>query len=305
MAFSCIINLMKSGSIPPCLISKAFNLCLTISVQSETKKTSNNNRNKSQQKQQQQQQDSSTKKRSLEQLKWIEDIHKESELYLLENLKNFHSDRSKILSYLFSYTETNLELIEYPNIKIIKFIHKFLEAYLESESIESNEFEPDDMNTLNLMIILAARFSIRQSNVAETTCILFRRILKITERPTTVNNIIVAMTDLCKRHTQLIEYGLIEILNKLQSPYVEIRSITFKNLAQMILQDLIKLRGNLLLSLISTLLDNDIEMSNRATEFFLTYLEKKNTSLFHNCLLECPFVFNEYMVRLKNFSFYN
>lgn len=283
MAFSCIVNLMKSGTIPPSIISKAFNFCIAIATKSEENKNSNSKPS------------SATKRKSKTQIKWMKDIHSTAEKHLLENIDRFHENRALIMSYLFSYSEVNLELYVRPDPAIVRLIHKYLEEYIDTND---TDLYSEDVTFLNQMIILAARFSIRDTAVANITCLLFRMILKKTDRPTTVSNIIVCITDLCKKHTQIVELALAEIISKLRSPYLEIRLITFKNLAQMVLQDLVKLRGNLLLSLMAVLLDGDRELSNRATEFFFTYLERKNSILFQTCLLECPFVYNGYFVSI-------
>ncbi|XP_055376389.1 condensin-2 complex subunit D3 [Condylostylus longicornis] len=273
MAFSCITKLMKDGVLPPTIISKSLDLCMTISGQSENKRVPGANIDRSH-------------------LKWVEEIHNLCEKYLIENLEKFYEHKNRFMSYIFSYAETNLELLIRPNEKIVKFIHNAIHEHL---NIPESEYDSEDINMLNQMILLSVRFSLRDASTASTTCYLFGNILKKIDRPAVVNTVLTALTDLCKRHTNVVEMILGIMLTKLKSAYSENRMATFTNLSTLVLQDQLKLRGNLLLCLMTVMLDDDDGISNKATDFFLTYLERKNSLLFQTCLLECPFVYNDYM----------
>lgn len=289
MAFSCIMDYFKTGNIPPNVVSKAFNFCHAI----HNKSNNQNNMAESSQNSLKISNRKGEVKRIKEHVQWIEDIHNIAEEFLLHNLNNFDTERTIILSYLFTYTEAILELLLRPKKQIISLVHRYLRDYI---SLSNDSLNSDDIIALNQMIIIAGRFTIREASIVKETGTLYRLMLQKTDRLSTVNNIIVCITDLCQMHMQIVELVLGEILSKLKSEHFEVRLVTFNSLAQIILQDFLKLRDNLFLIFLATLLDTNLEISNRATEFFMEYLQKKNSVLFQNCLLECPFIFNEYLV---------
>lgn len=283
-AFTHLLTQVKEGKMLPIIIGKAFDFLLLIDNRSQTtgkNKTSNN---------------------ALVSCDkpWLTELHQHLEYEILTGITNFPDNRNTFMSHLYGYSEVNLQTRIRPHQTIISFIHKYMN---ECSKIRETEMHLENERLFNSMILIAGRLSLRDSCVAATTCTLYANILHSYDRPPIVNTIIVALTDLCKKHTQIVESIVARVLRKLKSPYEVNRMETFKCFEKLVLQDQLKLRGSLLLALLASLLDDSEEVSSRAADFFTEFLAKKNPALFQKCLIECPFVFNEYQVRfLKHFS---
>uniref|UniRef100_A0A1B0ANX6 Condensin complex subunit 1 C-terminal domain-containing protein n=1 Tax=Glossina palpalis gambiensis TaxID=67801 RepID=A0A1B0ANX6_9MUSC len=276
-AFNHILSHIKDGQMLPIIVGKAFDFLLLI-----------DNRSQMTEKRKQPPTDTANKP-------WITDLHEHLEKAILEGISDFPDNRDTLMCHLYAFTEVNLQTRLRPNQTIISFIHKFI---TECAKLKESELHLDNERLFNSMILLAGRLSLRDSCVARTTCMLYAHILKLIDRPPIINTILVALSDLCKKHTQIVENITDRILCKLNSPYDVNRLETFKCFEKLVLQDQLKLRGSLLLCLLSTLLDVSKEISSRASDFFSEFLSKKNPTLFQKCLIECPFVFNEF----KNFD---
>lgn len=273
-AFNHILTAIREGQMLPVLISKAFDFLIlidNISNAQSSKKTQQNNEEK----------------------EWILELHNHLECQILKGISEFPSNCSILLSYLYSYTEVNLQTRKRPHSTIVAFLHKYMSECLR---LPEHELDMENERLFNSVILLSGRFSLRDECVASTTCKLYAAILKSIDRPPVVNTIIVSLTDICKKHTQIVERIIERVLQKLCSPYVDNRLETFKCFERLVLQDQLKLRGSLLLALLSALLDESELLTTRAQEFFAEYLSKKNATLFQKCLVECPYVLNEYKV---------
>ncbi|XP_055920724.1 condensin-2 complex subunit D3 [Eupeodes corollae] len=274
--FKHLIQSIKSGMIIPQVIGKAFDFLSTINHRSRA--------NQIRSTPPQQIHDDPSHE-------WIIELHKYLEQKLLDEMSNFPENRSIYMSHLFSYSEANLEIKQRPHPTIVSFIQKYILACV---NLPEAELETDNDRIFNSMILISGRFSIRDSIVANTTCKLYGKILKAIDRPPIVNTILVAVADLCKKHTQIVETILDRILEKLSSKYLINRLETFKSFAALVLQDQLKLRGSLLLAMLGLILDDNQDLSDRAVAFFTEFISSKNPGLFHKCLIECPFVLNEY-----------
>lgn len=275
LAFTHLLKELKEGKMLPVIIGKAFDFLLLIDNRSQnTGKTKTNN-----------QQTSDTA--------WIIELHQHLEYEILTGINNFPDNRHTFMSHLYAYSEVNLQTRLRPQQTIISFIHKYMN---ECSKIKECDMHLENERLFNSMILIAGRLALRDGCVASTTCALYANILNSYDRPPIVNTIIVALTDLCKKHTQIVERIVGRVLRKLKSPYEVNRMETFKCFEKLVLQDQLKLRGSLLLSLLATLLDESEDIAARAGDFFAEFLAKKNPALFQKCLIECPFVFNEYKV---------
>lgn len=276
-AFNYIMCNIKDGQMMPLIVGKAIDFLLLIDNKSQI--TGDNG-------------DTPTTTELFSKA-WILELHEYLEQKIQEEMKNFPQNHSTFLCFLYAYSEINMHTRCPPLQIIISFIQKFM-----NECIKLSEANLDLENErlLNSMILLSGRFALRDSLVAQSTCTLYAKALRIIDRPPVVNTIMVALTDLCKKHTYIVEGILSDILNKLKSSYDINRIETFKCFEKLVLQDQLKLRGNLLLCLLTTVLDSNNILSNRAKLFFDEYAAKKNNFLFQKCLFECPFVLNEYHV---------
>lgn len=277
-AFNHLLTQIKEGKMLPVIIGKAFDFLLLIDNRSQnTDKTK-----------------SSTLSNEVG---WITELHQHLQVSLLAEIVNFPENRSIFMSYLYAYSEVNLQTRLRPHQTIISFIHKYMS---ECCKIKESEMHLENERLFNSMILIAGRLALRDSCVATTTCALYANILNNYDRPPIVNTIIVALTDLCKKHTQIVERIVERVLRKLKSPYEVNRMETFKCFEKLVLQDQLKLRGSLLLALLAALLDESEDLAARAKDFFTEFITKKNPALFQKCLIECPFVLNEYKVSFLN-----
>uniref|UniRef100_A0A1I8N774 Uncharacterized protein n=1 Tax=Musca domestica TaxID=7370 RepID=A0A1I8N774_MUSDO len=279
-AFNHILTQIKNGQLLPTIIGKAFDFLVLIDNRSNT--TGKNKNHKM-----------DTSSSSCHQ--WILDLHQHLENDILNGIQYFPDNRDTFMSQLFAYSEVNLQTRLRPDSTIIMFLHKYMSECIK---MRENEMDLDNARIFNCIIQITGRLSLRDGCVATTTCALYANILAINDQPPIVNTIIVSLTDLCKKHTQVVERIVDRVLRKLKSPYDVNRLETFKCFEKLVLQDQIKLRGSILLALLAALLDECEDLSKRAADFFAEFLSKKNATLFQKCLIECPFVFNEY----KNFD---
>lgn len=276
-AFNHILTQIKGGQLLPTIIGKAFDFLVLINNRSHTTGKSKNST-----------MDPATCSQ------WIADLHQHLEVEILSNMKYFPENRDTFISHLFAYSEVNLQTRNRPHDTIILFLHKYMKECIRLKEIE---IDLDNARIFNCIIQIAGRLSLRDACVASTTCALYANILTLNDQPPIVNTIIVSLTDLCKKHTQIVERIVERVLRKLKSPYDVNRLETFKCFEKLVLQDQIKLRGSILLALLAALLDDCQDLAKRASDFFAEFLSKKNSTLFQKCLIECPFVFNEYKVK--------
>ncbi|XP_073826678.1 chromosome associated protein D3 isoform X2 [Musca autumnalis] len=276
-AFNHILTLIKSGQLLPTIIGKAFDFLILIDNRSNTCKSRN------------------AKIDPASSNQWLLDLHHHLENEILNGIQYFPDNRDTFMSQLFAYSEVNLQTRLRPQPTIVMFLHKYMSECIK---MRENEMDLDNARIFNCIIQIAGRLSLRDGCVATTTCALYANVLAINDQPPIVNTIIVSLTDLCKKHTQIVERIVDRVLRKLKSPYDVNRLETFKCFEKLVLQDQIKLRGSILLALLAALLDECEDLAKRASDFFAEFLSKKNSTLFQKCLIECPFVFNEY----KNFD---
>ncbi|CAD7000098.1 unnamed protein product [Ceratitis capitata] len=276
-AFNHILTQIREGQIIPVLIGKAFDLLIHIDncSQSQASKSKNNKSNPLE----------------LCEKTWLLELHELLEYHVLSGIADFPDNRAIFMSYLYSYSEVNLQTRLRPHHTIVSFVHKYMSVCLK---LPESELDLENERLFNSMILIAGRLSLRDAVTASTSCMIYGSILRTIDRPPIVNTIVVALTDLCKKHTQIVERIIVHVLAKLFSPYVVNRIETFKCFEKLVLQDQLKLRGSLLLALMAAILDENRELATRACEFFAEFLSKKNSTLFQKCLIECPFVFNEF-----------
>lgn len=90
-----------------------------------------------------------------------------------------------------------------------------------------------------------------------------------------------------------------EVTNKLKSDNPEFRSLALRSLRELVMQDYIKMRGRVLLNILTTIVDPCESISNEASMMILTFVDEKNKNLLITCFLESVFVYNGYLVILS------
>lgn len=86
-----------------------------------------------------------------------------------------------------------------------------------------------------------------------------------------------------------------EVTNKLKTDNHEIRAVALRSLRELVMQDYIKMRGRVLLNILTAIVDPYEEISNEASMVILTFVDEKNKHLLHTCFLESVFVYNGYL----------
>lgn len=86
-----------------------------------------------------------------------------------------------------------------------------------------------------------------------------------------------------------------EVTNKLKAENHEIRAIALRSLRELVMQDYIKMRGRVLLNILTAIVDDYEQISNEASMVILTFVDEKNKHLLHTCFLESVFVYNGYL----------
>lgn len=89
-----------------------------------------------------------------------------------------------------------------------------------------------------------------------------------------------------------------EVTNKLKSHNHEVRALALRSLRELVMQDYIKMRGRVLLNILTAIVDPYEDISNEACMIILTFVEEKNKHLLNTCFLESVFVYNNYLVSL-------
>lgn len=87
-----------------------------------------------------------------------------------------------------------------------------------------------------------------------------------------------------------------EVTNKLKPNNAEIRAMALRSLRELIMQDYIKMRGRVLLNILTAIVDPVERISNAACTIILSCVEEKNKNLLITCFLESVFLYNGYLV---------
>ena len=142
--------------------------------------------------------------------------------------------------------------------------------------------------------MVLARFALRDGSLASGIIPILKRILEFKEiNDSILEQIIIVMSDLCKRHTSLVDAVMKTIISQLHSPYLSVRKTALVNLNELIIQDFVKMRGRLLLNILTLITDE--EMSTQAFYVIQLYAHSKNEKLLRTTIIECVYVFNNFL----------
>lgn len=165
-------------------------------------------------------------------------------------------------------------------------------------SVIDHSLTSSELNTkICTTVIVLTRLGVRDVEIASAIVPYLARILKKSNNKKVVSNLIACLTDLCKKHTSCVEFAMQEVINKLKSSSYEIRAVALRSLRELVMQDYIKMRGRVLLNILTSIVDPYEHISNEASMIVLTFVEEKNKHLLNNCFLESVFVYNGYLVR--------
>uniref|UniRef100_A0A182YI39 Uncharacterized protein n=1 Tax=Anopheles stephensi TaxID=30069 RepID=A0A182YI39_ANOST len=228
---------------------------------------------------------------------WIAGIRDSSAEYLLHfhsHYESAHVANERYLISLLVYAEAVTDLSNRPDINILQILLKYLARIAADESfllVQTNQ-----TRKINVTIIVLARFGLRDGTLASTVIADFNRILKFkTIHQSILCTLITAFADLCKRHTSLVDSSISTVIGQLSSQYLAVRSVALNNLNELILQDYVKMRGTVLLNILKLIIDEDDHIAAQAFYVIQLYVNSKNEKLLKVSLLECVYVFNNYL----------
>ncbi|EDW03827.1 uncharacterized protein LOC6562734 [Drosophila grimshawi] len=204
-------------------------------------------------------------------------------------IDHFQEDHIRLTSLLTTYTELIVMLPIHVDPRIVEYCVDYIQKCNEMD--ESN-FDTDNERIVNWMIVAAGRLSLRDHKLANRVAKLYGQILRTNDRPQLINNTLIGLNDLGKKYPTILENNMKCILSKLFSKYPTTRVRAYRCVKDVILAGIIKLRGPILIALLSGLLDDSAEVAHEADEFFIRYKKLYDKSLFHHCLKENPFHFN-------------
>lgn len=219
------------------------------------------------------------------QLSLLEDLTIE----ILNSAENFQNEHTRLQCLLGTYTEIIVMLPKEVDSRIVEIVFKYLQ---ECTRLSESQFDTDNERMTNWMIVIAGRLCLRDTHLANSVSKLYRIILTKNDRPQIINTTLIAINDLGKKHPSILESNFQCILSKLHSNFAMTRVRTFRCVKDIILSGTIKLKGPILISMLSALVDESAEVAREADAFFIRYRRLYNKLLFDHCLKECPFDLN-------------
>lgn len=227
---------------------------------------------------------------------WIEELNEISKNYLMSHRDNYLSESNheideRFLNYMLIYSDSRANLQKTPENDVMRVMLKFI----ENAASNPGKINADRSMKLNVTITVLTRFGVRDVEIASTIVPPFAQILKGSCDKKIVSNLMTCLTDLCKKHTSCVESAMQEVTNKLKANNFEVRAIALRSLRELVMEDYIKMRGRVLLNILTAIVDPYEEISNEASMIILRFVEEKNKNLLHTCFLESVFVYNGYL----------
>lgn len=234
--------------------------------------------------------------------KFIERLNEVSKQYLLDNISGFEESISneKFLCFILLYCETNTDLPNRPDRKVLDFMFDFVRKILKDKLQMS--LKNDVPRKLNCFIIVLTRFAVRDNELAsEVTPDLAMLLKKQTTHISVTKTSMQCLNDLCKKHTSTVAPVFKEIIFKLHSQNEEIRLCALANIYDLVMQDFIKMKGRVLLNFLACLVDKNEMVQLKSQAAILSYTNDKNQNLLYTCFLESVFLFNDF-IQTENFG---
>lgn len=267
--FKILSDLLRTGSTTISLVSDVYSLCCAIKEKSD-----------------------GTVDES-----WIRSIRDSTAEYLLHyhsHYTSFHMSNERYLISLLVYAETSTDLNDKPNERIMTILLHYLKRVAGDEKLIS--LQTDQNRKICVTIVVLSRFGLRDGSLASTIIADFNKILKFKNiHESIICTLITSFSDLCKRHTSLVDSSIKTVILQLSSSYMAVRSVALNNLNELILQDYVKMRGRVLLNILKLIVDENCQIAAQALYVIQLYVHSKNEKLLKVSLLECVYVFNNYL----------
>ncbi|XP_017853783.2 uncharacterized protein LOC108607458 [Drosophila busckii] len=188
------------------------------------------------------------------------------------------------------YSDLIVMTSEETDMMVFDLALSYLKMYVQ---LDEANFDTRNERFMNWMVVVAGRLSLRDNNLAHRLANLYGLILTKNDRPQLVNSTLIALNDLGKKYPSILENNMQCILIKLNSKYSMTRVRTYRCVKDVILAGNIKLKGAILIALLSGLVDESVEVVREADAFFIRYQKLYDKLLFQHCLKEVPFDFND------------
>lgn len=143
-------------------------------------------------------------------------------------------------------------------------------------------------------VIVMGMLCIQNEMLAKTVVPIMGNSLSSAQDPMMRANLIVALTDMCKRYAVLVDPYLPIVTRCIKDSVPAIRSLVLTCLLQLLQQDFVKLHGRLFYRLLSALIDEDRGIRELAEFGLVDCVHKRNTHVFYHRFVECLCYFNSY-----------
>ncbi|KAK8759494.1 hypothetical protein V5799_002872 [Amblyomma americanum] len=143
-------------------------------------------------------------------------------------------------------------------------------------------------------VIVMGMLCIQNEMLAKTVVPTMGNALSSTQDPMMRANLIVALTDMCKRYAVLVDPYLPVLTRCIKDPVPAVRSLVLTCLLQLLQQDFVKLHGRLFYRLLSALTDEEREVRELAEFGLVDCVLKRSPHIFYQRFVECVCYFNCY-----------
>lgn len=143
-------------------------------------------------------------------------------------------------------------------------------------------------------VIVMGMLCIQNEMLAKTVVPTMGNSLLSSQDPMMRANLIVALTDMCKRYAVLVDPYLPVVTRCIKDSVPAIRSLVLTCLLQLLQQDFVKLHGRLFYRLLSALTDESREIRELAEFGLVDCVIKRNAHVFYHRFVECLCYFNSY-----------
>lgn len=136
-----------------------------------------------------------------EDITWIEELNKQALEYIFDKRDSFYKNtflEKRLISFYYIYSETCSDLPTPMDATIKSFCVKYLQNVANGVIVDyvDNKQVAEKMCVL---IVVMTRIAIRDNDVATDVVPTFGKILSKTKHKNVSNNLIVCLTDLCKK----------------------------------------------------------------------------------------------------------
>lgn len=156
-----------------------------------------------------------------------------------------------------------------------------------------NEFRVTRRLRAHAVVVLAI-LCIQNESLAKKAVPILGKELNVSEDPVVRANIVVALTDMCKRYAILVDPYLPVLTRCLKDPMLSIRHLVLTCLMQLLQQDFVKLHGRLFYRLLTALVDESPKIRELAEFGLVDRILRRHPQVFYQRFIQCLSYFNAY-----------